>query len=236
MSGPVRLSPRPPLLHLGPAIASAGYATDDHAAIIASLEALVPDAPSPAVAKRRAEFMAGRWAARQALAELGIEAIPARGEGGLPVWPREATGSITHGAERALSVAARASEIRSLGIDAERLMKTAKPELSRRIGEATELAELERSLRRPHEHALTLAFSAKESLYKCLHPLVGRFMDFHAARVVQAEVSEKLGSLHGELTLELAVPWSAELRQGRRFQARFVMSADHVETGVLLQA
>lgn len=229
-----RLSPQPPLLELGPGIASAGFATLDHRAIILELEGLVTDQPARAVAKRRAEFLAGRWAAREALATLGIEAIPGRNDAGLPLWPAETIGSITHGGDRALSAVARRADARSLGIDAERLMPTASAELCRRICDEAELAPLERALARPGQHALTLAFSAKESLYKCLHPLIGKFMDFHAARVTSVAPRGDGRYLRGELTLELCADWSPEFGRGRRFRAAFVVADDHVETAVVL--
>lgn len=236
MSSSPRLSPQPLLLDLGPAIASAGFATLDHQAVIGELEGRIEGDPSRAVAKRRAEFLAGRWAAHQALAVLGISAIPGRSEEGLPLWPASAIGSITHGADRALSAVARRADVRSLGIDAERLMASASVELCRRICAEAELAELERTLARPRAHVLTLAFSAKESLYKCLHPLIGKFMDFHAARVVEVTRSDRDGARGGELTLELCVDWSPEFLQGRLFRASFVVASGHVESAVVLGA
>lgn len=55
-----------------------------------------------------------------------------------------------------------------------------------------------------------------------------------AARVVAArgELGER--GLSGELTLELAVDWSGEFREGQRFHASFFPDQDHVETAVLL--
>ncbi len=235
MSSRPRLSPQPPLLNLGPAVASAGFATVDHHQVICELEGRVTGAPARAVAKRRAEFLAGRWAAREALRALGIDAIPGKGDDGLPLWPEQATGSITHGAERALSAVARRADVRSLGIDAERLMRAASAELCSRICDGAELAALERALSLPRHHALTLAFSAKESLYKCLHPLIGKFMDFHAARVAGVTPSGAADALGGELELELSVAWSSEFLQGRRFRAAFAVAAEHVESAVVLR-
>ena len=181
------LPAQPLLLELGPSVASAGFATRDHQAVIAELMGWVDGAPERAVPKRRAEFLAGRWAARQALAVLGIDATPGRNDDGSPRWPPDTVGSITHGAERALCAVARVADARSLGIDVERLMNaTASVELRARICAEDELAILRRSLDHPEHHSVTFAFSAKEGLYKCLHPLVGKFMDFNAARVVAA--------------------------------------------------
>jgi 4'-phosphopantetheinyl transferase EntD len=229
------LPAQPLLLDLGPGVATAGFSTSDHQVVIAELAELVEGAPERAVAKRRAEFMAGRWAARQALAALGIDATPGRNEDGSPRWPPNTVGSITHGADRALCAVARDKDVRSLGIDAERLMNdTASVELRARICAEDELSILRRCLDQPEHHGVTFAFSAKESLYKCLHPLIGKFMDFNAARVVSASASPSGELVRGELELELNVDWSAEFPRGRRFVARFLASRAHVESAVLL--
>jgi enterobactin synthetase component D len=181
--------------------------------------------------------LAGRWAARRALAALGVEGAPGRNEDGSPRWPAQVVGSITHGAERALCAVAHAADVRSLGIDAERLMSPAtKDELLARICSDQERTRLAHGLAAPEHHLVTFAFSAKESLYKCLYPLVGKFMDFSAARVVAVKGQADGERLVGELALELSVDWSPEFRQGRQFQARFLASERHVESAVVLLA
>jgi enterobactin synthetase component D len=226
------------LVNLGPAVVSAGFFVDDYPRVIAELAPVIaaPDISERAVPKRRAEFLAGRFAARQALRALGIEATPGRDAHGRPVWPASVAGSITHGAGRALCAVAATSAARSLGIDAERLMGEAtKDELMARICNQAERRALAQSVPVPEPARVTVAFSAKESLYKCLFPLIGRFMDFDAAHVVDARVQELGGGLAGELTLELSIDWSDELRRGRTFRAPFVVSAHHVESGVVLE-
>jgi enterobactin synthetase component D len=232
------LATQPLLLDLGPAVKSAGFAVVDHEALIAELAALVVEGmPGRALAKRQAEFLAGRFAARRALAALGLDFTPARNDDGSPRWPPAIAGSITHGAERALCAVAHATEVRSLGIDAERLMKpSASAELRARICRDDERAVMAKSIGSVEHHLVTFAFSAKESLYKCLYPLVGQFMEFHAARVVAAVGSNTSPGLAGELTLELSVDWSPEFRRGRQFCASFVASEQHVESAVLLWA
>ena len=225
-------------LDLGPAVACAGFEVVDHEAIVAELSAWqVEGLPERAVAKRRAEFLAGRFAAHTALSALGVASMPGRNEDGSPRWPAHISGSITHGAERAFCAVARESDVRSLGIDAERLMRPeTKAELVARICNAAELEVLARGLGTPDHHSVSLAFSAKESLFKCLYPLVGRYMDFGAARVVTAQERGGSSRLAGELTLMLSVDWSAELPRGRELRAQFVSSERHVETAVLLPA
>ena len=234
------LLPQPLLLELPVAVKSAGFVVDDHARVIRALADLaVEGIPERAVDKRRAEFLAGRFAALQALRGLGVAELPGRNEDGSPRWPAETVGSITHGAGRALCCVARSSELRGVGIDAERLMSDdVKLELRRRICSPSELGLGAEELSELGEHELvSLLFSAKESLYKCLYPSVGRFMDFHAARLVSAKVRSSLPhTLAGELTLELAVDWSSMFRAGQRLSAQFHKGAAHVETAVVLPA
>jgi enterobactin synthetase component D len=228
------LVPQLPLLALPASARSAGVLVEDHRRVIAALSQLSPHGmPERAVDKRRAEFLAGRYAAQLALRELGVEQLPARNDDGSPRWPIDVVGSITHGANRALCVVARRSELRGVGIDAERLMtEDSKVELRHRICTPQELRSLVELLPLAEHELVSLAFSAKESLYKCLYPEVGHFMDLHAAAVVAA-VGD---GAHGELTLELAEDWSGEFRSGQRFRALFHKSEQHVETAVLLSA
>jgi enterobactin synthetase component D len=234
---PGSLATAPLLVDLGPAVVSAGFVVTDYQAVISELGSIIeaPTLSERAVPKRRAEFLAGRWAARQALRTLGVEGAPSAHEDGSPHWPPEVAGSISHGAGRALCAVARLADVRGLGIDVERLMGEAtKVELMARICSDEERLTLAREVPAPEAQRVTFAFSAKESLYKCLYPLVRRFMDFSAARVVGAAAASDGLGLVGELTLELNVDWSAELRRGLRFRAPFVASDHHVESGVVL--
>lgn len=230
------LPAEPLLLTFPPAVKSVGVAVGDHEQVIRALSGLGVDGlPERAVAKRRAEFLAGRFAALSALQKLGAFEAPGRHDDGSPRWPREVVGSITHGAGRALCAVALSRELRSLGIDAESLLKPSySVELQRRICSDDELALLDARLGLPPHVLVTLAFSAKESLYKCLYPLVGRFMDFHAARVVAS--AGPLALDQTDFTLELAIDWSEQFPAGSRLTARAGVGADHVETAVLLPA
>jgi 4'-phosphopantetheinyl transferase EntD len=79
---------------------------------------------SGAGARRRREFAAGRWHARRALRELGVQepSIP-RGDDGAPIWPEGFVGSISHtmDGERVFAVAAvaRVCDLLAVGIDVE---------------------------------------------------------------------------------------------------------------------
>jgi len=132
---------------------------------------------------RRAQFTAGRHLARMVLRQLGIDAgaLPV-GTHGEPLWPESVVGAITHcgnGLEGrcAVAVASSATHI-ALGLDIE--ADTAlEPALRVRIiddAENTAVAD------NPKLSDM-LFFSIKESVYKAVFPLSGRFLDFHDVRV-----------------------------------------------------
>jgi 4'-phosphopantetheinyl transferase EntD len=129
-------------------------------------------------AKRLREYSAGRQCAREALAHLGHApvALPV-GPGRAPLWPAGITGSISHTDEIAIAVVARQAQLRSLGIDVESA-EPLDPDLRERVCRGEELAALAAAGLEPGAGA-KLVFSAKESLYKCLWPLTGVFLEFH---------------------------------------------------------
>jgi 4'-phosphopantetheinyl transferase EntD len=125
-----------------------------------------------AVHRRRVEFSTGRWLARQGLLELGAgaAAIPA-GTGREPIWPDGIVGSVTHSASRCAVVLGRTAEFVGVGLDLEL------------IGAVdVALADLIVSPSEPVGHRspteLRLVFSAKESVFKCVFPMLRAFLDF----------------------------------------------------------
>jgi len=73
-----------------------------------------------AVDKRRREFSTVRHCARLALAMLGLPRSPLLpGERGAPQWPVGVVGSMTHCAGYRAAAVARASDMVTIGIDAE---------------------------------------------------------------------------------------------------------------------
>ncbi|NCH27758.1 enterobactin synthase subunit EntD [Cronobacter sakazakii] len=150
-----------------------------------------------AVARRQAEHLAGRIAAVAALKAAGAPSSPPGiGAHREPRWPAGFTGSITHTGHRAWAVVIAAPD--GIGIDVESLMdaQTAR-ELAPGIIDTQERALLARTPQ-PFASALTLAFSAKESLFKALFPQVGDWFGFECAKVVALD--------DHQLTLRLACP------------------------------
>ena len=141
------------------------------------------------VAKRQAEYLAGRLCAREALHQLcGQALVPGRDEDGVPLWPAGTVGSITHGAGRAAAMVALARDWRGLGIDLEKHLSTERA--ARLAGEILTPAELQRAAGLDPEafaRRVTLTFSLKESLFKALYPLVLTRFYFHDAELLAVD-------------------------------------------------
>ncbi|MGH8390507.1 MAG: 4'-phosphopantetheinyl transferase family protein [Pseudomonas sp.] len=168
------------------------------------------------VAKRQAEFLAGRICARAALQQLeGLSFSPAIGEDRAPVWPAHITGSITHSTGRAAAIVAKKDHWRGLGMDLENLLNAERAE--RLAGEILTVPELQRMTAGRREQLallVTLTFSVKESLFKALYPIVQQRFYFEHAEVL--EWTER-----GEVRLRLLTDLSSEWCSGTELDAQF---------------
>lgn len=135
--------------------------------------------------KRKAEHLAGRMAAAQALYALtGQASVPGIGSQREPLWPAGIFGSISHCGQQALAVVSR---LGPLGVDIEEI---ADQTLAQEI-EGSVIDDAEREVLRalPFPLAVTLAFSAKESAYKAFPAQVTGFASvkisaLHADRLI----------------------------------------------------
>jgi enterobactin synthetase component D len=192
----------------------------------------LPPELARAVPKRRLEFLAGRTCATRALGRLAPrlleEPVPV-GADRAPVWPAGIVGSITHAEGFAAAAVARSTDARGLGLDSERLVTAAAMEAV--AAQAVTREELGALARAGSSEAmlLTLMFSAKESLFKCLYPLVGRYFDFRDATVVDVSEGEH------SFTVELRIPLGG-LAAGTRLAGRFAIADGLVHTGIVLRA
>ncbi|ABC32174.1 Phosphopantetheinyl transferase component of siderophore synthetase [Hahella chejuensis KCTC 2396] len=184
----------------------------------------LPDSMNRAVAKRRAEFVAGRYVARRALMTLGATDLSVGiGENRAPVWPESFTGSISHAQDMAICAVADSDRVKSVGIDVENMLseKVAADIVGSILTE--EDYQFVGSSSHPDPRMLTLIFSAKESLFKSLYSDVGYYFGFDAANMVS--IDEREGSFQVELAQEL----TPALRQGLRFEGGF----EYLQMGVL---
>jgi enterobactin synthetase component D len=193
-------------------------------------EASLPPELARAVPKRRLEFLAGRRCARTALRELApdlAEAPIAIGERGSPVWPAGLRGSITHTHGFAAAVVVRAETVLGIGLDTERLITSARAEgVAGLVANPRELERLE-ATGLDRATLLTLVFSAKESLFKCLYPRVGRYFDFKEATVEAVALSSRSFTLVLETEL-------GGLARGARLEGRFAQADDLLHPGITL--
>jgi enterobactin synthetase component D len=189
----------------------------------------LPEALGRAVPKRQAEFLAGRLCALHALQRAGHVGSGLVGIGPLraPVWPPGFVGSIAHYPGEAWAVAASVANFRGLGIDVEAVFseRTA-AELGANIVCPEEL-ELQRHGAWHHRLFLTVAFSAKESLFKCLAPTSGVYFDFHDAHLT------RLAPGRGTLTLQLKRTLSSALPAGMALHGGLSLEGEAVRTWVL---
>ncbi|WP_374960898.1 4'-phosphopantetheinyl transferase [Spongiibacter tropicus] len=145
-------------------------------ALFELLDIVMPAKLAGAKDSRCADYLAGRCAARQALVMAGADEVaPLRGASGEVLWPPGLQGAISHHGDHALCVVSREG---FPGIDLERVMR---PEVCREVaGLVGHLSErrLLRESGMPEAEAISILFSAKESLYKALFPALRHYVDF----------------------------------------------------------
>lgn len=133
---------------------------------------------SRALPARRAEFMAGRLAARRAMARLGHAAHPVpAGTDRAPIWPAGICGSISHEGGLAVAVVARAPA--AIGVD----LALDTPLEDALIPEICRPEERALVPRFHQGHFAARAFSAKEALFKAQYPVTGVLFGFHGMEV-----------------------------------------------------
>ena len=152
------------------------------------------------VQKRREEFSTGRLCAHTAMRSVLSQANQAPllpGSKREPLWPEGLIGSISHSADCCVAVVSSDPTIKSLGIDIEKRegIKTGVRDLICLPEELSLLGEFEQN-----PEAWKLIFSAKESVYKALFPVLQKwigfsdatlYFDFQEQRFV-ASMNEKL--------------------------------------------
>lgn len=191
----------------------------------------MPDAIGRSVAKRQAEFLAGRLCADQALRRLtgrggGCLAI---GQDRAPVWPPSCVGSISHCRGRALAVTGTANRWAGLGLDVEdRIGRDDLRDAQDAIVTDSEFSRL-RAVTDSDSDAVILALSLKESLFKALFPLCRRMFYCDSAAI---EHCSRAGTASLRLCGTLGPDWPA----GRRVDAAFTVEPRHVYSMVAVPA
>lgn len=157
---------------------------------------------------RLKQFLAGRYCAMLACKKIGIDltTLPI-GDDRLPCWPLGICGSISHSKDYAIAVVS--DSHKSLGIDIERIIDIKRwQKLNEKI-----INNDEKILADANKINPTIIFSAKESLYKLLYPMVKKFFGFHDASVLAIE--------NETFTIELKSKKSELLSFNRIYQGNF---------------
>jgi enterobactin synthetase component D len=169
----------------------------------------LPESLQRAVLKRQVEFLAGRVCAQQAIERLTghkpatIPSQPDRAPG----WHEGIIGSITHTTGYAAALVASATYYYGIGIDCEGILTADNLKLQRHICVPDELQALHMIYSTwTAELLLTLIFSAKESLFKCLYPQVQTYFGFCAARVIALDGEQHTFVIELTQDLHAALP------------------------------
>ncbi|AHM73332.2 4'-phosphopantetheinyl transferase family protein [Yersinia hibernica] len=194
-----------------------------------------PGSLQKAVAKRRAEYLAGRFVARQVLNMLEVRDYSLlNGIDRAPCWPTGLIGSISHNTQRALcgaQIIAPANELldvsrrlHGIGLDIESLIAVERADnlwpgiLSEEEYYCFQDGPL------PFNQLLTLAFSAKESLFKAVYPQLGRYFDFLEAKLLSYSLDT------GRFELQLLRELSEDFPAGRCFTGCFTLNNHDIQT------
>lgn len=177
--------------------------------------------------KRKNNFIRGRCAASLALSKLNPPVsthslTPQTRASAYRLWPNGIVGSITHTDDLAVCVVSSSKKYLGLGVDIESLKRKTNSNIKKRICTKEELGLLE-SLKQEDELKATLTiFSAKESIYKALHPLVNKFFGFQAVSFFDLATN----SLTGKLTQNL----SCDFSKGLDIKVNYFTTEDYVLT------
>jgi enterobactin synthetase component D len=193
----------------------------------------LPAALQEATAKRQLHFRAGRYCALRALEALEgrlVTTVLPQTAGGAPLWPEGVTGSITHTDGFVSAAVARTSQVEALGIDTERIMSVDRAaRVSAAIAWPSELAHM-RAIGFDRLEALTLVFSAKEAIFKCLYRKIGRIFDYRDVRIVAAVLHP------GTFTARIVQTLSPDFPAQTLLHGRFEINGSWVHTGMVLSS
>ncbi|MBP3061252.1 enterobactin synthetase component D [Ectopseudomonas chengduensis] len=186
--------------------------------------------PVRGVAKRQAEYLAGRLCAREALRRVtGQASVPAVGEDRAPQWPRGVVGSITHGDNWAAALVAARDQWRTVGMDVERLLPHERAQrLQGEILTPAELQHLQALDEETRATRISLTFSLKESLFKALYPLTLTRFYFHDAELLDID--------QDRARLRLLIDLHPDWRTGAELDGQFVLFDNKVLSLVAVAA
>lgn len=157
-----------------------------------------------AIPKRQREFAAGRSCARRALKRLGIKecALTKKPDRSI-AWPEGVVGSISHNHPWCGAAVARQKDLVGIGFDIETVQRV-NQNIWRHILTDQENDWVAVFPEHEAQRWAALIFSAKESVYKCVHPLLKTRIWFKDAVIVpNTEKSYFDVSLNEKISIQL---------------------------------
>lgn len=156
----------------------------DEAAAIDGLWPAEAEASATFAERRRAEYASVRECAREALRAEGFDPAPIiKGARGVPIFPPNAVGAMTHTDGLRAAAIAKRSRFRSLGVDAEP-HEGLPPGVLEAVSLPSEREWVNAVLAGdPEVRVDKLLFSAKEATYKAWFPLTRRWLGFEDAEL-----------------------------------------------------
>ncbi|QBQ55221.1 4'-phosphopantetheinyl transferase family protein [Nitrosococcus wardiae] len=149
----------------------------------------LPTSVQQAASKRQAEYVAGRICAQAAIKALQHKPVfPDMGPNRAPQWPTGLTGAITHANGQAAALVGLGHHWQGIGLDRERILPEREAqEIAGDILTPSEKSRLDRLPGPQRGQWVSLAFSAKESLFKALFPLTHQPFYFHDAELIDEQ-------------------------------------------------
>jgi len=196
------------------------------AALYDTLTVTRPERFDRSVQKRQADFLAGRLVVREALAQFGLATadIPV-GPNRAPLWPDGFNGSITHTHNSCAAIVTRDDML--CGIDHEKIADgSALDAILDRCLSLSERVWIETQTHHPFAAMATLAFGAKECIYKALAPTVQSFFGFECAEIIG-------WSDDGRLALRLTKTLHGIFPEGTVLNVRCDLRGDIAQTVLL---
>lgn len=178
----------------------------------------LPDSLQAAINKRKAEYLAGRLCAREALKKFNYYGYPLSQEDKSPLWPITLCGSISHSQQIVAAIVSQRQDWQSLGLDIELLLDNQRStKLLSTITNANEQQLIGDNL----SLFTTLAFSIKESLFKALYPLTHKRFYFEHAEIIN-------WSKNGQITLKLLIDLSNEWKKDCEISGQFSLRGHYL--------
>ena len=158
-----------------------------------------------AIAKRKAEYLAGRVCAKSGLEALNIQDQSVVCVNKLPLWPVFTCGSISHSHHLAAAAVAFKKNWQAVGLDIEKILTN---ERSQKLKSTIVNDNEQRFIQGDNLSVfISSAFSIKESLFKALYPITQKRFYFEDAEIVDWQAN-------GEVVLKLLVDLSPEWKKG----------------------